>query len=161
MAEHGWSILCDRAIVDADTNQVSLVDAADVLLIGNQEAQTEVEEALAQGRDGIKIAVRLALVSWWYRTDYDKPELAKARLRLLSPNGVAAIVQEFDIRLTESTGYRAVMRLALFPISGFGLYRFVIERSVAHPDAKEGWEQVASLPLDVKIRQPTGDTGEV
>jgi hypothetical protein len=152
VAEHGWSLLCVRLIVDRETKQPTLVDVADVLFVNAPEAHisTEIAGALSQDKKGISVPARLNLVSWWFRSDKDVAEAAKARALLVNPEAEIVAGGEFDVDLQEGTGYRAIWPLPQFPLTMLGRHYFFVQRPAT--GGEHEWENVATLPLDVRAR---------
>ena len=140
MAEHVWSVLCYKGCLDKFTNQVSLLDVLDRITIEPVEGM-EIEAAFPLQAD---------LVSLWYRSDWQKEESTKTRVRLRFPDGTWApkdYVLEID--LTENPRNRTFVKMAVLPYEGKGVYRFVVE--VLGPDGE--WRHCASVPLEMKLKQ--------
>ena len=155
MAEHGWSVLCVRVIVDKDTRQTTLVDTTDLLWVNAPEdfIDAQIREAVSQDKKGISVPSPLHLVSWWFRSDPDVAEPpSKARVVLVSPGGEVLAGGEFEVDLSVGTGYRAVWPLPQFPLTALGRHYFFVQRPNSDPEKKDEWEVLASLPLDVRAR---------
>lgn len=155
VAEHGWSVLCSRSIVDRESSQVSLVDLIDVLWIEGPDATEELALAKKEGKEGVRLAVKLVFASWWYRSDYDVPEVAHCRFRLTGPEGQALIEMPYTVNLTEATGGRQFFKIEMLPIPSFGLFRFSTEKL-----DEAGWQTVSNHPLHLRIRESDPQLGE-
>ncbi|MFB6212469.1 MAG: hypothetical protein ABEI53_01470, partial [Candidatus Magasanikbacteria bacterium] len=66
---HIWSVLCNKTLVDQDTNNISLIDVVEKIdLAGPLE---EIEE-VTEGNKKAEIGVDFQLVSFWFRADDSK-----------------------------------------------------------------------------------------
>ena len=155
MAEFGWAVLCTRAIIDRLNNQLSMIDAADVLWVAGPSIENELATALKEGHEGIRVPVKLTLVAWWYRSDYAVGESVNCRFSLIDPRGKTALTTPYSVDLTSGTGGRQFMAFENFPVTSFGLYRFVTEKEVVRDGGQTVWEVVSNLPLDVRLRPST------
>jgi hypothetical protein len=136
MAQHIWSILCTRTIVDERTHNVTIVDVIEQLNIESPPPQTG---------PITMIPINYEIVSLWMR---DRPEVAEdkdARLKCVLPNGQTVTAVPFKITLT-NLRYRTVASANGLPFVGAGIYSFEIEVRES-----EGWKSVARLPLQVVI----------
>lgn len=159
MANHGWSVLCVRTIVDRETNQVSLIDAADIFYVDAPDLEETLAETKRAGNEGLAVPAKLAIATWWYRSDNEVPEKTIARLRKINPLGADVSVHEFPVDLLEQTGHRTFFKIPQFALSEFGRYFFVIEERTSPEGEEAQWREVARLPLDVKLGQkPTSST---
>jgi hypothetical protein len=143
MAEHGWAMLCNRAITDRVTNQISLIDSVDQLSLDGELARANLGIARLDGHDGVAIGAKLVLAIWWYRSDPDVPETAVGRMRVIDPAGAEVAISFFDAHLEASHGARLLIGINAFPFSGPGRYFFVVEKMVK----ADKWKRVARLPL--------------
>ena len=132
---HAWSILCDRAFVDKDTNNIS-VDAIEQLSFPLPE--------IPEGARGLLLPYSVELVSLWYRLPTDKPAKRRARLRLEDPQHQAIGISDMEIDLTTATRQRTRARMPLVPVTGPGVYHFVVEQGNG-----DGWREVARIPLEI------------
>jgi hypothetical protein len=136
VVRHAWSVLCDRAFIDRDTNNIS-VDAIEQLRFPMPE--------IPQGARGILLPYSVELVSLWYRLPTDTPSRQRARLRLENPQRQALGVYEMEVDLTSATRQRTRARMSTVPVTGPGIYCFVVEQARG-----EEWREVARVPLEVQ-----------
>jgi hypothetical protein len=140
VVRHAWSVLCDRAFIDRDTNNVS-VDAIEQLNFPLPE--------IPKGARGLLLPYPVELVSLWYRLPTDKPAKQRARLRLEDPQHQGVGLSEMEVDLTTATRHRTRVRMPLVPVTGPGVYYFVVEQ-----ERGDGWKEVARVPLEVaNVRQ--------
>jgi hypothetical protein len=161
MAEHVWSVLCRKAVIDRDGGQISLHEVIETIVLEpeTKESQEELEEL----RGPIRLPQDMYIVSWWVRSDYDVPEEVKLRLVIEKPDGSKGImlgqyvrpgqplaegeIAEMPLDLRNSKSFRRLIRVRAFPWAGVGVYHFIIEGRVADGD----WRLAARIPLNVGI----------
>lgn len=159
MAEHAWTVVCTRMIVDTETGQTTLVDLTDVLFVNASADQirADLEKAKAEGKLGILLPSNITVTSYWYRTNEEVPEVSRTRMFLTSPSGNMIETVEFTIRLQEATGYRAQWRIARFPLQELGRHKVFVWQEIpaASEEEEPQWLVAAVLPLDVRLREPS------
>ena len=150
MPQHIWSVLCYKASIDQVDNLVSLLDIPEKLAAQEEpkRIKEQLQEAKAQKKPGA-IPVKLQLLTWWVRSDHDKPEKAKARLRLVPPSGPKPLPQEFSVDLEEHSSFRLRIMLQALPFPGFGRYWFFVELQSGNK-----WRRMAKIPLDLVQGKP-------
>src|SRR5215207_3350093 len=138
MAENIWSVLCYKASLDQDNNQVSLLDVLEELtLVPGQEIPAG---------DKIGLGHHMEFVTLWRRTAIDKPETARMKLDILSPGHKSLGTAELEISLETARRYRGIIKLDTLPFDGFGIYQFRLSKK---DEEAVDWEEVASVPLEV------------
>jgi hypothetical protein len=144
MVKHAWSVLCDKAIVDNLTNNLSL-DVIEQITIIVGDVPTEAP--------GILVPTPLTLVSLWYRSDPDSPCQGRVRIRIVSPNNENVGESSMEIDLTPSGRARTLCRMNALPIpmGQAGIFKFVVELQ------EEDWREVANVPLEIAVTK----TGQV
>ena len=140
MIEHVWSVLCAQVVVDSTTNNISLFNVLEQL-------QINVSPPLPEGTNSVPFTHNI--VSTWQLADYEVPADTRVRVRLVGPNQILEGQEPFNVDLQEEGIHRrrTVINLTHLPLSGSGLYEFIIEQE--QPD--ETWIQVAKLPLEVEL----------
>jgi hypothetical protein len=141
MAEHLWTVLCEKATVDEKSNVLSLhriIEQVEVSLVGD----------LAPGP--IHFPVDWTIASMWARTVKDKPEKALARVLTVSASGAQLGGGEFELDLSSFQRIRALSKLTNFSIDRPGLYWLKVE---ARASATADWTPVGRTLLEVVIRQ--------
>ena len=137
MIAHAWTTLCDRVVIDRDSDNLSL-DTIEALYVNK----------LDDGRPAI-VPCRLEVVSLWYRHDPGQGALHKANICLLSPSLEVMANRTIDVDL------RAVQRLRTrsvidgLTVQRPGTYFVVVDMLDANP-ARE----VARIPLQVELLPP-------
>jgi hypothetical protein len=143
MIEHVWSVLCTRASIDKETNNISLFDVIEQIAIVDWTGQPGTA------------AAEFELVSLWTRDELNRPERAEARVSVRNPSGRRSVEQIQEIDLRQFRRLRARSAFKGLPIEGPGLYIFIVEMRVP---GQEQWIPVAKVPLDVTT---TADSGPV
>ena len=140
MVEHIWSVFCRRAVVDEQTNNVSLFEII-------EQISGEIPASLTPDQRPA-VAIDAQLISFWIRDTEEVPEKGKARISYIGPSGDALIPpREYDIDLTAKSRVRSIGTISGLPTPESGYYRIKVELS---KDDTE-WTEVASIPLDVRL----------
>ena len=144
MIDHVWTVVCSHAIIDRDSNNVSLLDVIEQLNIG--------EEPHPEGC----IALSFDIVTLWARADPDVPARGHGRVTFLSPSGTVNDGPfEFVVDVFEHSRNRTRGRFQLLHISESGRYTFRVE--LRGEDETE-WCQVAAIPIEINF--PSSDETE-
>ena len=134
-----WGVFCQSAIVDRYTNNISLVNIIEELKL----------EALPPIKEGDEktpaVAVDARLVTLWIRSDMEKSERGRGRIRIIYPTGESSFGPEFDIDLSEFLRLRQISNIPALPIKGEGQYKFILE----YEESSSIWIQKYTLPLRV------------
>jgi len=88
MIDHVWTAVCSRAVIDRESNNVSLQNIIDQISIRGEPIPDSV------------VAVQVEVVTSWVRADFDVPSQATTRLTFLSPSGNVLGSFENDIDLS-------------------------------------------------------------
>lgn len=149
MAENIWSVLCYKASLDQDNNQVSLLDVLEEL--------TLVPGQKIPAGEKIGLGHHMEFVTLWRRTAADKPETARMKLDILSPGNKNLGTAELEISLETARRYRGIIKLDTLPFDGFGIYQFRLSKK---DEEAVGWEEVASVPLEVNEKPIDAGSGK-
>ena len=141
MIEHAWSVICDKTIIDQDTNNISL----DVI-----EQINFIKVPIPEGMKGIIIPAPLIIVSLWYRIKSDSPCRGRSRVKILSPSDEQVGVVEIDIDLTQHQRCRTRCRINGLPVPNgqSGIFHFIVDLF-----RDENWAEVAKIPLEVQLSE--------
>ena len=138
MIDHVWSVLCNSATIDRESNNVTLFQV--------------VEQLNVSGPSGADVSTGVAifdaeLVTLWSRTNLDHPARSRARIQFVAPDG--ALLGKpilYDVDLTGYGRLRNRTRISGFPVRGPGKYEFRVEL-----EKDSGWETVAKIPVEVRV----------
>jgi hypothetical protein len=137
MIGHAWSVLCDKTLVDQDSQNISL-DA--------------VEQIAARGLPAappdslLLLPFRPIIVSLWYRDLPDQPATGEARISFRAPTGVTLDTFDLVVDLTTAERCRTRLELPGLPVSTSGRYYFDVELR-----RQSEWAREARLPLQVVL----------
>lgn len=143
MAKHIWSVLCNRGLLDTQTNQVSLIDVVEAVRIRGPRWPSESDEP-------VFVPTGLTLVTLWTRSDMAIPERMHGRLVVIAPDGQTFPGKTLDIDLHSAPRARAFMRLAGLPFKGPGEYQISVETRRSDDDA---WDHNANVPVEVAFEE--------
>ena len=143
---HVWTVFCARSIVDRGTNQVTLVDAIEVIgLLVTAEEEAKVKEGLTRKED-LAFPMETILVSLWTRSQLEVPEKGIYRTTLFAPDGSPCppvVQKEHTVDLTAHPRLRTSLKLSGLPLRGPGLHSFQLEQNMG----ADQWETVARVPF--------------
>jgi hypothetical protein len=141
MAEHIWSVLCSKSVIDKDTQQVSLFDVLEALHI-------QLEEPIKS--PGL-IRFATEVVSLWVRSERDAEETATTKCEVITPDGESVHAAEMALDFSEKRRFRSIFRAEGFPLHGSGVYKFKVS---VKDGASEEWRLAALLPIEVTVKSP-------
>lgn len=134
-----WSLLCRRALIDPQTNIISLIDSFEEIEIGvDQDSKGKV----------INAPVDFELVSYWKKSEDDSKEYL-GEVKVLDPSGKTIGKFPFALNFAQSTRLRARLQFPSLLITGPGEYIFQVQYKTAVSGSK--FVSVAEVPLFVKI----------
>lgn len=143
MVLHAWSVLVEKSIIDAETNNISL-QVMEQLNVNILE--------MGEDAEGILVPIKCEVVSMWYRDDKEQPEHGTARIIILGPNDQELGQIGLQIDLTQYERLRTRSRLEALPIPvndrEFRL-RFVVELVSNQKNV-----ELARIPLEVVLNFP-------
>jgi hypothetical protein len=139
MIRHIWSVLCEKSIIDHDTNNISLVNIFEQFTIMADPIP-----------DGI-LPITAELVTLWARDKDMAPSTSKQRLSIIDPeeNIIKEIIMDID--LTKASHLRCRAILKGLPVSKSGDYLFRIE----YLGDQDNWISVALVPLSISFEPPS------
>jgi hypothetical protein len=142
MVEHVWSVLCAKALIDRDSNQVSLLQSIEKVTVN-------LPGPFPDAPPKPLVPFPVDLVSYWIRSDPDKPELAQCLVTLTAPDGDIVTTTEGPVDLMEFVTLRAVVKSESLPLKSPGYFHFnVFVRATEVGD----WMRVARVPFEVEVK---------
>ena len=140
-----WAILCESAIVDKDTNNVSLVNVVEELTLPAAPPEIAATSDPSQLKP-----VSLAIVTLFARSDPSVPESGEAQIKIVAPDGRIGLSGQISVDLIQHERLRAIGRTFQMPFPDrlAGQYLLKVEVKTAGLD----WEEMFSLPLQVKVQ---------
>ena len=144
-----WAVLCERSVIDLETNQVSLFNIVEQVMVPAESPEVA-SGGTVEGRMGL---ASFELVTLWTRSDPDMPERGRGRLSLILPEDSPRLSPiPYEVDLTRHIRLRHRTRMPGLPVGGEGIFRFVIEGKSDSDD----WAMMFELPLEVRV-QTQGD----
>lgn len=152
MADHIWTVLCFKALAEAETKVISLIEVVEKIMLNGEEDPGElVEQAKSKGGKGLRFDVRLQLVTWWIRSNPDSPETVPLRVGFINPEGERIYEQAFEVDLQEdAASRRTIINYKHLWMTGFGRYWFVVEQQKKGRGKAPGWVVATRVPLEIE-----------
>lgn len=146
-----WAFLCRSSAIDIDTNSISLFNIIEDISVSSDPPVVDNAEG-----DPFPMALgSCELVVASARTDSGVPERSQIRVLLNFPTETPpAIMLETEINLEFAQRNRFRLQLPGLPISGHGLYYFVIQ---AQGPGEEEWHQLYEVPIGVDYQSQDSD----
>jgi len=133
MAQHVWSVICARSIIDSDSNNISLIDVLEQLTVG----------PLPEEPGTLVIPVNFEVVTLWSRSNHQGGRW-RSRLVMITPQGTNHASAPMDVDLTRFERVRNRARTMGLQYEGPGRYEFRIE---LQEDGE--WRQVGTAFFNV------------
>jgi len=140
MTECQWTIVCEHAVVDRFTNNLSLLHVVEQITVGGSPETGEL------------MPIPFDIMTLWERGDLESPEVAQTRTVIVAPNGDEISSTEIPVDLTEYRRLRARLRVVGMPFSGFGRYRLRVD---LQDDGD--WMVVGGVSLEVRQKELSPD----
>ncbi len=129
MIRHIWSVLCERSIVDKETNRISHFMCYESILV-----------------DKLPGILPLLTISTYWLNDSKDPSNSKFKLTVVYPDGTKETPVQGEIpELAPFAGHRTILTVTGFKIKHVGTYIFQIFQHIG-----KRYKKVAELPLIVK-----------
>ncbi|HAT68128.1 MAG: hypothetical protein A2481_00560 [Candidatus Yonathbacteria bacterium RIFOXYC2_FULL_47_9] len=144
--EHLWSVLCETALIDNETNNISLLNIVEQLSISSVPQVAPVSK---EGTTEIStIPIKFEIVSFFQRRGVNTSNLeVDATLTFLDPKN--KIIKDGQFKILFPKGMKRLRfrtKMNGLPVTTPGEYRFLLK-------IKEGkdFHEISSLPVDIKI----------
>ncbi len=136
MIEHIWTVLCSRAVIDSETNNVSIQDVIEQITINAEPAE-----------DGF-LPIPFELITLYIRKESNTPIKGNDRVTFMTPSGKAEVVSEGTIDLSSAERFRHRVKFPGVPLREAGRYYFIIDIKKDNDE----WEKVATIPLTIAFQ---------
>ncbi len=137
MIQHVWSVLCQSASIDSQTNSVSLLNVVDTIMTNVQPVE---EKA---------IFVSMEILSTWAREDESMPVVGESRVLLLHKGKTIIEPIILEINLLNSIFHRNRVTIGSLPLTMIGRYEFRIE---CKEKDQTDWRLAAIIPFFVSLK---------
>ena len=132
MIQHVWSVACQSASFDTQTNSVSLLNTLEnIIVFGEPTRETPVPFSCE-------------IVSLWARENVDTGCSGQMRVLLNSSGEKAPDVIMLEIDLTRTPFHRTRITIGVLPLTSSGRFEFQVEYRLAD---EETWRPAAKLPF--------------
>lgn len=144
MPDHIWSALCTRAIIDRDSNNISLIDMLEEIRFAPPPTDDDL------GREGyVMLPISVTLVTLWERKTENDPETFVMRVKFVDPTGTWIGPQDTERELTmDKPRFRSISRMMAVPFSESGKYQVIVQ---SKSNGSNRWKQNARLPLSITV----------
>jgi hypothetical protein len=143
MIQHVWSVVCQSASFDAQTNSVSLFNTLENLLVFGIPSKEK------------PFVLSCEIVSLWAREKQDVPCSGQMQVIVNVPGADSPHTISLDIDLTKTPFHRTRITIAALPMTATGRFEFLVEYRLT---GKEIWETAARLPFIVTSQNLEGAT---
>jgi hypothetical protein len=139
---HAWTTVCQKSIIDRDSNNISL----DIL-----EQVSVSMPPIPEGKDVIILPISIEIVSLWYREMNEKGSKGNGRIKIFDPKNNEVGSADIDIDLTNSHRHRTRIRLDGLPIlKDIVSQTFHITTEI---ESNDKWTEVARVPLQAEAKK--------
>jgi len=116
MIENVWTVVCRQAVVDRETNLLSL------------QAVLEQVEIFGEPVEGKMLPIQFDVASLWSRAGDNVPSTGIVRIELFSPTGNKLLSSEnIEVNLLETERHRTIVHFRGMPISEAGRHTIIVE----------------------------------
>jgi len=138
-----WSILCRSSSIDSETNNLSIRDELESLIV----------DVVKPDKEDIKYPINIPfdyeVVTLWYLKDTSKLEKFIQRIEILDPEGKLINNHERNLEVPiGNSRFRSRAKITGFSIPSQGTYWFVVSYK---SDIEKSFHKVAEIPFDVKL----------
>ncbi|MCF7795284.1 hypothetical protein K9M50_02920 [Patescibacteria group bacterium] len=138
--KHVWTILCEKSIIDSQTNLLSLLNCV-------EEINLAMKESKFQENNNRLIPVNLELISLWSIDDYTKENINEIKIELKNPQNI--IIGNENLLLKAKKGKKRLrnkININEIPVNKEGRYIFKILQK-----RNNKYITVSEIPLDITI----------
>jgi len=141
MLRHIWSVVCAKAIIDQESNNVSLLEVLEEVGI-----ELEVQDKGSPPEGGIPFPFEW--ITLWARPEFGKPTSGQVKDVVLSPSGKVIFEREYGIDLSAHERFRFRRGFRNLPVRESGQYQFCTQ---VRDEKKKVWQDVSSVPLTIAL----------
>jgi len=148
MITHIWSVLCQRSLIDLETNNISIIDVFEELLV-NVSQTLKTKELPVSELSVMNVSIPYEIVSLWLRDRSDVNEKINIKIVLIDPKKkeIQTIDQPMELK-AGSIRYRTRVKINGIAITIPGHYTVQVK---IKEENKDNYRLIAELPLEVKI----------
>lgn len=145
MIKHIWSVLCQRSVVDSQSNNISIFDVFEALQVDINPTP----QAKGQNNPEYNIPLQYQVVTLISKEKEDARDTKYSiRVTLVNSEGKKKILVSQDLTfLAHKKRMRSINQIQGLPVSQSGIYHFIVELR----ENDGNFQKVADLPLEVKL----------
>ena len=123
-----WSVLCKKALVDSQTQLVSIIDIVEKLIleIDITKAPKEIQESFKDGvlENPIQLSDTLTVASYWAIGEDSRERDMTLETLIKDSNGKTLLTGSMQVKFdSANSSHRTFVNLPSFPITGSGTYK--------------------------------------
>src|SRR5258706_4405510 len=139
MIKHIWSVLCLKALIDSDTNNLTIVDVLEELSI-NVSSAPVANAGVNTGMNRIDIPITYEVVSLWIRDSAKTKETVTLKVEVIDPSGKELNMFEQPAEMKEGLlRYRTRLKISGMEVTTPGRYTFHVK---IKEEGKENYRSV-------------------
>jgi hypothetical protein len=148
MIKHIWSVLCNRSVIDSETNNLSLFDVFEDLNVSvKPNSPSEISGETIN--KNISIPIKYEVVSMWLKDKDIKVATGTMQIELIDPIGKSLKSFSHNLEIKEiHNRIRSRIKVTGIELTVSGTYIFNIKLKEGD---KENFRTVVEVPLAVKI----------
>lgn len=132
MIQHVWSVICQNASIDVQTNSVSLLNTLENLVI------------LGEPSKETPAILSCEIVSLWAREKETEPCMGQMRVLINLPGQEKPQVITLEIDLAKTSFHRTRITIGALPLISGGRFEFQVEYRLS---SEKVWHPAAKLPF--------------
>ena len=145
MIEHVWTVVCRQAVVDKESNTMSM------------QAVLENIEIFGEPEEGKMVPMQFDVASLWSRTSENVPSAGIVRIELISPTGNKLLAsKDIEVNLLETERHRTIVHFQGMPVGVAGRHTICVELQ----EEGSGVSAIASVPIMIKFSKPKDESIE-
>jgi hypothetical protein len=141
MARLVWTVLCGRATIDSQTNNLSLIDVIEEFTV---QVDPSVKLPFA---NPVLVPISLVLVSMFERSNPAQGEKILCRAIFVRPTGAQYPATNFDVDMSQHARARFLLNINGIPVVEPGMHYFEVEMEVTPSQ----FHKTAKLPVEIKL----------
>jgi|SRR3989344_7063953 len=144
MLSHIWSLLCNKSLIDTDTNNISIIDVFERVDV-NAKIALKNKQTLR-----VNIPVHFELVSFWFREKNNQVIKADVKVDFLNPTKEKIKTFSYKIEIPNNLKrLRSRLKINGLTLYTSGDYFFKIK---VKEEGQKNYRIVAEIPLEVNLQ---------
>lgn len=139
--KHIWSVACQKTLVDANTNILSLLEVLEKIDINIKNASK------IKDKNSLTVPIHFEVTSFWRKIETNKAVQGEAKIVIYSPQN--AEIANASVKFTISAkakSSRTIVKINGMRLTGPGEYKIEVQEKVGQEHIV-----VAEIPFDVTI----------